>query len=121
MKTKIVAIDDQPENLRLIVEILKQDYSVIAATSGEKGLQLAVKDPLPGVILLDVFMPEMDGFMVLESLKKNPETMNIPVIFVTGDSDEETYKKGLKAGATDFVQKPVSPALLKQRIKNSLA
>ena len=115
-KPKIIAVDDQPENLSLIVEILKSDYSVIASTSAKKTLELARKEPRPVAILLDVSMPEMDGFEVLEQLKTHAELSAIPVIFVTGDNDEAAYEKGITLGAFDFVVKPVSPALLRKRI-----
>lgn len=119
-KPKIIAVDDQPENLSLIVEILKNDYSVIASTSAQKTLELAQKEPRPAAILLDVSMPEMDGFQVLEQLKDNAELSAIPVIFVTGDDDEAAFEKGIAMGAFDFVLKPVSPALLRNRVKHCL-
>lgn len=119
-KPKIIAVDDQPENLSLIVEILKSDYSVIATTSAKNTLELAQKEPRPVAILLDISMPEMDGFQVLEQLKDHAELSAVPVIFVTGDDDEVAYKKGIALGAFDFVLKPVSPALLRNRIKHCL-
>lgn len=119
-KPKILAVDDQPENLRLIVEALKQDYSVIATTSGEKAFELAQKEPKPAVILSDISMPVMDGYQLLEKLKGHDNLTSIPVIFITGDSDEDAYEKGIQKGAFDFVLKPISPTLLKNRIKKSL-
>ena len=116
-KPRILAVDDQSENLGLIVEILKADYSVIATTSPLKAFELAQKEPRPAVILLDVTMPEMDGFAVLQQLKSQAELSAIPVIFVTGGNDEADYEKGFSLGAADFVTKPISPALLKNRVR----
>lgn len=120
-KPKIIAVDDQPENLSLIVEILKSDYSVIATTSAKKTLELAQKEPPPAAILLDVSMPELDGLQVLEQLKNDAALAAIPVIFVTGGEDEADYEKGIALGAFDFVVKPISPALLRNRIKHCLS
>lgn len=119
-KKRILIVDDQPDNLHILVEILKQDFAVIAATNGLKALQLAKVEPLPVMILLDVMMPQMDGFDVCEQLKKDPATAAIPVVFVTATSNEQDYQKGLDLGAYDFIHKPVSPALLKNKIKRCL-
>jgi putative two-component system response regulator len=119
-KLKIIAIDDQPENLQMIVQMLKDDYSVIASTSGNKALELANKHPDAAVILLDVFMPEISGFEVLTQLKACQATQHIPVIFVTGVNSEEDYNQGLEQGGYDFVLKPISPALLKNRIAHAV-
>jgi len=120
-KPKIITIDDQPENLQMIVQILKDDYSVIASTSAQKAFDLVEKHKDAALILLDVFMPEMNGFEVLEQLKSAENAVDIPVIFVTGIENEQDYEKGLALGAFDFVQKPISPLLLKNRIKNCLS
>lgn len=119
-KLKIIAIDDQPENLQMIVQMLKDDYSVIATTSAKKAVELATKHKDAAAILLDIFMPEMSGFEVIEALKLNPATNNIPVIFVTGNDEELDYKKGLVLGAYDFVLKPISPSLLINRISHCI-
>ena len=115
-KPKIIAIDDQPENLQMILQILKEDYSVIACTSGNKTLELALKHPDASVILLDVFMPKVSGFEVIQQLKSCPDTQHIPVIFVTGVNEEKDYIQGLTLGGYDFVLKPISPALLRNRV-----
>lgn len=119
-KLKIIAIDDQPENLQMILQILKDEYSVIAATSGHKAIELAKKHTDASVILLDVFMPEISGFEVIAQLKSCQETQHIPVIFVTGVNNEEEYAQGLSQGGYDFVLKPISPMLLKNRIKHAI-
>ncbi len=119
-KPKIIAIDDQPENLQMIVQMLKDEFSVIASTSGNMAVNLAIKHQDTAVILLDMFMPEMSGIDVLIALKKEPITAHIPVIFVTGNNDELDYGKGLALGAYDFVLKPISPSLLINRIKHCI-
>jgi len=120
-KLKIIAIDDQPENLQMLVQMLREDYSVIASTSGKMAVELATKHQDTAVILLDMFMPEMSGVEVLTALKSNSVTAHIPVIFVTGSNDELDYKNGLALGAYDFVLKPISPSLLKNRIRHSIS
>jgi len=119
-KPKILVVDDQPENLRLLVEILKHDYAVIAATSGEKALQLIQDGLEPVVILLDILMPGLSGFEVCERLQLNPVTRSYPVLFVTGRDDEADYEQGIALGAFDFIHKPVSPTLLKSRIQRCM-
>ncbi len=119
-KLKIIAIDDQPENLQMIVQMLKDEFSVIASTSGKMAVNLATKHHDTAVILLDMFMPEMSGIEVLIALKEDPSTANIPVVFVTGNNDELDYEKGLALGAYDFVLKPISPSLLINRIRRCL-
>jgi putative two-component system response regulator len=120
-KLKIIAIDDQPENLQMIVQILKGEYAVIATTNGKMAVELAKKHQDTAVILLDMFMPEMSGIDVLLALKAEPTTAHIPVIFVTGNNDELDYEKGLALGAYDFVLKPISPSLLINRIRHCLS
>ncbi len=119
-KIKIIAIDDQPENLQMIVQMLKDDYSVIASTAGNMAVDLAKKHPDAAVILLDVFMPEISGFEVLSQLKSCQETQHIPVIFVTGVNSEQDYEQGLALGGYDFVLKPISPTLLKNRVNHCI-
>ncbi len=120
-KLKVIAIDDQPENLQMIVQMLKGEYSVIATTAGKMAVDLAQKHHDTAVILLDMFMPEMSGLEVLLALKEEPSTAHIPVIFVTGNNDEHDYEKGLSLGAYDFVLKPISPSLLINRIRHCLS
>ena len=119
-KKRILIVDDQPDNLHILVEILKQDFAVIAATNGEKALKLAHVSPQPVLVLQDVMMPDMDGFEVCEALKADPATKDIPLVFVTATNNESDYEKGISLGAVDFIQKPVSPALLKNKINQIL-
>lgn len=117
----ILVVDDTPENIDLLSGILRADYRVKAATRGEKALQIARSDPKPDLILLDIMMPEMDGYEVIEALQTDPNTSNIPVIFVTGLSDKMDEETGLTMGAVDYIVKPVSPALVKARVNTHLA
>ena len=119
-KPLILIVDDAPTNIMVLMDTLKQDYSILAARSGEQALKLAAGAPKPDLILLDVMMPGMDGYRTLEYLKSNPNTVSIPVIFVTALSDEGDQSKGLALGAVDFVSKPFNPAIVKLRIANQL-
>ena len=117
----VLVVDDAADQLEIIVEYLRPLYQVRTAASGLEGLAQAKILPLPDLILLDVVMPGMDGFAVLAALRDAPETIAIPVIFVTAmgmDADEE---HGLKLGAVDFVIKPISPPTLLARVASQLA
>lgn len=119
-KQKVLIVDDTPQNIHVLMETLKDDYKIVAATSGAKALQLAVREPLPDLILLDVMMPEMSGYEVCERLKEDPKTEKIPVIFVTALHEAGDEEKGLELGALDFISKPFHPALVKARVRNQL-
>lgn len=120
-KKKIIIVDDQPENLQILLEILKEDYAVIATTSAQKSLELANTQPKACAILMDIYMPEMNGFEACSLLKNNPDTKDIPLLFISGSSSEQEYQQGFEVGAYDFVSKPVSATLLKHRIKQAIA
>ena len=105
-KEKILIVDDTPDNLDILLESLKGEYAVIAALNGEKALQLATKSPHPDLILLDIMMPVMDGYSVCEKLKQNPNTRDIPIIFLTALTDEGDELRGLRMGAVDYIHKP---------------
>lgn len=117
---KIAAIDDEPANLQLLHDVLKNDFNVVFARSGEDGLSVVHKHK-PDLILLDVMMPRMDGFEVLRRLRANPATVDIPVIFVTARGDQEGEEEGLVAGAVDYVTKPIRPRILMARVRTHLA
>jgi len=119
-KRKILIVDDVPENLHVMINILKNDYTVIVATTGAKALELANKEPLPEIILLDIVMPEMDGYEVCRRLKSNYKTRDIPIIFITARSEPDDEAKGLALGAVDYIAKPVVPELVKARVYNHL-
>ena len=120
-KKVILVVDDIPDNIQLLSGLLKADYKVKAAISGKKALSIANATPHPDLILLDVVMPEMDGYEVCRQLKNNPVTSKIPVIFVTAKTQNEDEEKGLKLGAVDYITKPVNHSIVKARIKTHLA
>lgn len=120
-KATILVVDDTPDNLTLMNNLLKDDYKVKIANGGEKALQIAVSDSPPDLILLDIMMPGMDGYEVCRQLKSDPRTMSIPVIFLTAKVAVEDEKKGLELGAVDYITKPISPSIVMARVKNHLA
>ncbi len=116
----LLIVDDVPENLHSLMNILRDDYAIVAATSGEKALELARRHPQPDLILLDIRMPGMDGYSVLAALKVEPATADIPVIFVTALAEAADEARGIALGVTDYITKPVNPDLLKARVRNQL-
>jgi len=119
-KQAVLVVDDTPANIKVLMETLKEDYRIVAAVNGERALQLAASDSNPDIILLDVMMPEMDGYEVCAKLKADAKTRDIPVIFVTAMSDTQDETKGLELGAVDYITKPISPPVVSARVKNQL-
>ena len=119
-KSKILIVDDVPENIQILMETLKDEYTIVAATNGEKALKLASRDPIPDIILLDIMMPEMDGYEVCKRLKNDEKTSHIPLIFVTAMGDVEDETRGFETGAVDYITKPISPPIVRARVKNHL-
>ncbi len=119
-RPNILIVDDVPENLHLLMNILSANYAMAAATSGEKALALARRLPQPELILLDIKMPGMDGYTVLSHLKSSPETAHIPVIFVTAMGDTADVATGLELGVADYLTKPIDPELLLMRVNTQL-
>lgn len=117
----ILVVDDEPENIDVLGSILHDEYEVKVALNGEKALQIADSAPQPDLILLDIMMPAMDGYEVCKELKANPRTAKIPVIFVTGMDEVSNETRGFSLGAVDFITKPVSPAIVRARVKTHLA
>jgi len=118
---KILVVDDERLNINVLVDLLKPDYKMMAAKNGEQALKaVRIANP-PDLILLDIMMPEMDGYEVCRRLKADETTRDIPVIFVTamGETSDET--KGLEVGAVDYLTKPISPPIVQARIKTHLA
>lgn len=113
----ILIVDDTPENLLLLSELLQPHYQVRAASSGRRALQVATTNPIPDLILLDVMMPEMDGYAVLAHLQADPRTASIPVIFVTALDRTSDEERGLKLGAVDYISKPIKPMIVLARVK----
>ena len=119
-RATILVVDDMPENLEVIGALLQPFYAVRLAQSGEQALHAAREEPIPDLILLDIMMPEMDGYAVLARLRTSPETSAIPVIFVTAMSDDEDEQRGLDLGVADYMHKPMRPAILLARVRNQL-
>ncbi|PLX50681.1 MAG: two-component system response regulator [Desulfobulbaceae bacterium] len=118
---RLLIVDDTPLNITILGDALADQYELIVATNGQDALRLAGQQPLPDLILLDVMMPGMDGYTVCRHLKENSVTRHIPVIFVTAKSDVTSEKKGFELGAVDYISKPVSPPLVRARVRTHLA
>jgi putative two-component system response regulator len=117
----ILIVDDVPANLSVLGDLLHDaGYQVKAATSGRAALRYAVQDPQPALVLLDVMMPEMDGYQVLASLRKDPSTQNIPVIFLTALDNARDEERGFQHGAADYIAKPIKPDVVLARVRNQL-
>ncbi len=119
-KTTILIVDDSPDSLALLSSLLKEVYRVKVAITGEKALEIAVGDDIPDLILLDIMMPNMDGYEVCRLLKQNPKTAGIPVIFLTAKTAAMDEEKGFELGAEDYITKPPSPSILMARIRTHL-
>jgi len=116
-KQKILIVDDVPANIRILWEIIKDDYEVSVTTTGAEAVEIARAESPPDLILLDIMMPEMDGYEVCRVLKADDNTRNIPIIFITAMTKEEDETKGLELGAVDYITKPFRPAIVKARIR----
>ena len=116
----LLVVDDTPENLTLLGELLRPHYRVRIASSGERALKAAHTEPRPDLILLDVMMPGMDGYDVLKRLRADAATADIPIIFVTALDADEDEEHGLQLGGADYVTKPVRPAILLARVRAQL-
>ena len=120
MPATILIVDDTPENLSVLGELLQPAYRVRAANSGKRALQIARSTPHPDLILLDVMMPEMDGYDVLAELRADPATRHIPVVFVTAMDGTDDEERGLDKGAVDYITKPLRPAIVLARVRTHL-
>ncbi len=120
LKPSILIVDDIPTNIKVLGETLKANYQIRLATNGRKALEIATSDNPPDLILLDIMMPEMNGFEVCKQLKESKKTRNIPVIFITAMDDERDETKGLELGAVDYITKPFSLPIVKARVKTHL-
>ncbi len=119
-KKTVLVVDDAPANIQIVNSILKDIYKVRIATNGAKALELAKVAPMPDLVLLDVMMPEMDGYEVCTRLKADRETADMPVIFLTGQTEIEDETRGFSVGAVDYIHKPFSPAVVKARVQTHL-
>ena len=119
-KPKILIVDDTPENIQVLMGTLKDQYAIVAAINGEKALKMAVAEPRPDLILLDIMMPGMDGYEVCRRLKADEQVRDIPVIFVTAKTEVEDETLGFELGAVDYITKPFSIPVVKARVKAHL-
>ncbi|WED22897.1 hybrid sensor histidine kinase/response regulator [Vibrio sp. JC009] len=114
----VLVVDDTPENLKLMAGLLRKHYRIQLAKDGPKALSMVQSDSPPDLVLLDVMMPGMNGFEVLEKMRSHPTSENIPVIFVTALTDTKHAEQGLRGGAIDYITKPVDPEMLLLRVNN---
>ena len=117
---RILIVDDDNLNRRILDEVLSPIYTVLEAKDGKQALRRVQSNPAPDLILLDIMMPGMDGFAVLRALKDDPVTADIPVIFITGKDSQHDEEKGLRLGAVDYITKPLSTAVVLQRVRNRI-
>lgn len=117
----LLLVDDDVNNLKVLSGLLKREYQIKVATGGIEALRLAEGIPRPDLILLDIMMPEIDGYTVCKRLKSNPQTQDIPVIFLTAKTQPEDETQGFRAGAADYIIKPINPPVLWARVKAQLA
>jgi diguanylate cyclase (GGDEF)-like protein len=119
-KPLVLIVDDTPTNIQVLAESLADDYRLQVATSGMAALQVVKKQGPPDLILLDVMMPDMDGYEVCRRLKEDPKSSNVPVIFVTAMSDTADEERGLRVGAVDYIAKPFHLPIVKARLQNHI-
>lgn len=118
-KNSVLIVDDENMNIMALTHILSRDHIVYAAKTGENGI-IAAEKHLPDLILLDIIMPEMDGYAVITALKSSEKTQGIPVIFISGLSEPDEEKKGLSLGAADYIIKPFNPSAVKVRVDDHI-
>ncbi len=119
-KPLVLIVDDTPINIQILAESLAKDYRIKVAGSGRAAFEILEKHVEPDLILLDVMMPDMDGYSICTRLKQNPETSNIPVIFITAMSEAADEERGLNLGAADYITKPFHLPIVKARIQNHI-
>ncbi len=116
----VLIVDDQPINIQALGNIIKETYAIQAATNGVKALEIASGKNPPDVILLDIIMPEMDGYEICRRLKADKQTRDIPVIFVTVKDSAEDVEYGFSLGAVDYISRPFLPTVIQVRVKNQM-
>ena len=119
-KRKILIVDDEPANIKVLAEVLESVYKIVVATNGTDALECAKSEEKPDLILLDIIMPSIDGYEVLKELKADIKTQNIPVIFLTGMNEETDEAHGLLLGAVDYITKPFSLATVNARVRTHI-
>ncbi|MBQ4863556.1 two-component system response regulator [Pseudoalteromonas sp. MMG013] len=118
-KYTVLVVDDAKENLAVMSQLLKEDYRVVVAKSGEQALQLLTSQKID-IVLLDVVMPNMDGYQVITHIKSQDALQDLPVIFLTGKDSVEDEEKGFELGACDYINKPISPPIVKARVRTHI-
>ena len=113
----LLIVDDSSENIKILLDLFRDEYKIKIANTGEKALRILLSDDLPDLILLDVLMPGMDGYEVCRNIKKDSRTCKIPIIFVTGKISDQDQIKGFEAGGVDYVCKPFNPIIVKARVE----
>lgn len=117
----VLIVDDMTSNIQVLGNALQEDYRIKVATNGQKAIEIAKSDYPPDLVLLDIMMPDMDGYEVCRELKSNPQTSSIPVIFVTSLNDVDEEERGLNLGAVDYITKPFHLPIVKARVRNHLS
>ncbi len=120
-KKIILVVDDEPINITLLAGILKETYKVKMAKDGERAIKIANTDPEPDLILLDVMMPGMDGYEVCRQLKDDGATQTIPVVFVTGLTDQEGLARGREVGAVGYLSKPIDAVAVLKMVEEVIS
>ncbi len=118
-RPSILIADDEPANVEILAALFEDDYDVLVATAGAQTLEVATKQR-PDLVLLDIVLPDIDGYAVCTALKGDPLTSDIPVIFVTARDDVSAETRGLELGAVDYVTKPITPAVVRMRVRNHI-
>jgi putative two-component system response regulator len=119
-RATVLLVDDTPQNLALMTELLQNDYDLMVANNGVRALHLAQEVRQPDIVLLDIMMPGLDGYEVLRRLKADPRTHEIPVMFLTARAEVEDETRGLQLGAVDYITKPINPSILLARVRTQL-
>ncbi|MBF0186925.1 MAG: hybrid sensor histidine kinase/response regulator [Magnetococcales bacterium] len=117
----LLIVDDERLNLNSLVDLFQESYNVLVAKNGKQALARVKGDPSPDLIVLDILMPDMDGFQIAQRLKEDPETARIPIIFITALHQEEDQIRGFELGAVDFITKPFMPSVVKARVETHLS
>jgi putative two-component system response regulator len=117
---RVLIVDDISQNIKVLGEALRGEYIISFAKDGRRAIELARSDTPPDLILLDIMMPDMDGYEVCSELKNHPDTRDIPIIFITAKSDVEDETKGFGFGAVDYITKPINPTIVQARVRTHI-